>query len=256
MLLLIGLGLEAKDLSVRSLEAIRGAKKVYLEQYTTFISGAYIEYLTSESGKDITIVGRSELEEGAMETLKGAKNEEIAVLVPGDPLIATTHHATLLDNARKLGIGYKVYHASSIFSAAIGESGLDVYKFGPTVTVPYWSEKYEPASFLDAINRNLRNSMHTLVLLDLNQKEKRPMSLDEAVNMLKVAEKEKEYDIVNDDLRVLVMGDIGKETQEIAYVSLKELGKITQRFAKKTLCLIIPSALTFAEKESISKYAQ
>ncbi len=251
MLLLIGLGLDTKEISVKAMEELKKADRIFLEQYTTFISGEYIEYLRSESGREITILGRAELEEKASETLKGAKSKTTVVLVPGDPLIATTHYATILNIARKLGIKSKVYHSSSIYSAAVGESGLDVYKFGPPVTVAFWSENYKPTSFLDAIRKNLMNAQHSLILLDLDQKEKRPMALDEAIALLQAAEKEKEFGIIHDGLKIIIMGDVGKETQSIAYTSIKDIKKISAMFSKKILVLVVPSSPSFAEQESL-----
>ena len=63
MLLLIGLGLESKDISVRGVEALRRASKILLEKYTTPMEEEYVEYLEKESGKKIVLVKRSELEE-------------------------------------------------------------------------------------------------------------------------------------------------------------------------------------------------
>lgn len=254
MLILIGLGMEMKDLSVRALEEIKKADKIYLEQYTTFISGEYLDYLKDEAGKEIRVIGRSELEEGANETIKGSKSGDVIILVPGDPLIATTHHTTLINTTYKLGIKTAVYHSASIYSAAVGESGLDVYRFGPPVTIPFWSPKYKPTSFLDSINRNLRNNQHTLVLLDLEQKEKRPMRISEAAELLRNSEAEKHYDLVNDDLMLLAMGDIGKKTSQITYLKFKEIPRITGSYDGKTICLVIPSTPTFAEEESLAKY--
>jgi diphthine synthase len=250
MLILIGLGLETRDISVRGIQAAKDADKVYLEQYTTFITDEYIAYLKDETGKEITVVGRSELEEKAIETIKDAKTKDIAILIPGDPLIATTHQATLIDTARGMKIKTKVYHATSIYAAAIGESGLDVYRFGETTTVPFWSDNYKPTSFLDKIKRNLENNEHTLLLLDLNQKEKRTMTLDEVVSLLKAADKEKLFDIITDDLKVIILGDVGKETQDVAYLKIGACKKAEKRFARKTLSLIIPAPMNFAEQEA------
>lgn len=252
MLLLIGLGLGTKEISVNALEALRKADIILLEQYTTFISTDYLVYLKGETGKEITIIGRSELEEKAAETIKSAKTGTTAILVPGDPFIATTHYATIINIARKMGIKSKVYHSSSIYSAAVGESGLDVYKFGPPVTIPYWSKNYKPTSFLDSIQKNIRNGQHTLILLDLEQEEMRPMALEEAAAIINDAEKERGIVVFPDSLKLTVMGDLGKPTQDIAYLSYKNMGKVTKRFSKKILVLVIPANPSFAEQESLS----
>ena len=254
MLILIGLGLETKDISIRGLQTATEAKRVYIEQYTAFVSDEYIKYLKDSIGQEISQLDRSDLEENAKKTISEAKKNDIAILVPGDPLIATTHFATLINTARKLGVKYKILHSSSIYSAAVGESGLDIYKFGPPVTIAYWSDKYKPTSFLDLINQNCRHDHHTLVLLDLNQKEKRPMRLEEAVSLLRQAENEKLLDIITDDLKILVMGNVGKENQQTAYVSIKDTAKVAKEFDGKMLVIIVPATLNFAEEESISRH--
>lgn len=255
MLLLIGLGLDSKDISVRALEELKRSDVIFLEEYTTFISQEYLEYLKKESGREIRVLGRSDLEEYARETMKDAATKRVALLVPGDPLIATTHHSTLLNEARKMGIDYSICHAASIYSAAVGESGLDIYRFGPPVTIAFWSEKYKPTSFLDAIRKNYENGHHTLVLLDLEQKARKTMGIEEAVKLLEEAEKAKEYGLIDDDLQVLAMGDVGKKTQEMAYFRIGDLGKVAGRFKGKVLVLVIPSSPSFAEEESLNKYA-
>ncbi len=255
MLFLIGLGMDVKDLSVRALEAVKKSDAVYLEQYTTFVSEDYLSYLRRETGKEIRPLDRSAVEENALRTLAGAKGGSIAILVPGDPLIATTHHATLLDTATKSGVSYVVYHAPSIYTAAIGESGLDVYKFGPPVTLPFWSERYKPTSFLDVIDKNVRNDEHSLLLLDIDQPAGRMMTLGDAVELLRKAEKDKEYGIIDDSLKLLVLGDVGKPSELIKYVSIGEAAEVESLFAGKILTIIIPATPSFAEEEALSKFA-
>lgn len=254
MLLLIGLGLDSKDLSVKSADAAGKADIVYLEKYTTFISDEYMAYLKKEIGKSIKVLDRSDLEEDAAKTIEPAKNKDVAILVPGDPLVATTHHSTLLNLARKMNIPYSIYHASSIFTAAIGESGLDIYKFGPPVTLPFWSEKYKPTSFMNVLDKNMRNDEHSLLLLDLDQPTKRQMGLAEAVDLLKKGEEDKEFGIIDDSLKIMVLGDIGRKSELIRTTTIAEAPAIAGLFAGKTLTIIIPATPSFAEQEAISKY--
>ncbi len=246
MLMLIGLGLETKDLSVRALEALKSADRVLAEQYTTILPGGYIDFLEKETGKRIQFIKRSDLEENVDATIKDSKTKNIALLIPGDPLVATTHHI-VADAAKKVGASVEVFHSSSIFSAAIGVSGLDIYRFGPTTTVPFWSAKYKPTSFLDVIMKNQSNGQHTLVLLDIDAAEGRHMNASEAVALLLKAEEEKGYGVLTPDTRVIVLCDIGRNIQAIDYTTI---GKATSDRAKAT-ALIIPARLNFAEEESL-----
>jgi diphthine synthase len=251
LLFLVGLGLCEGDISVRAIEIAKKADKLFLDPYTNRISSNYINYLEKILGKNIAKLSRSDLEENAKATVEYAKNTTVVIFVMGDPLIATTHH-TIIDIAHKMGIAVKVIHAPSIFTAAIGESGLDIYRFGPTTTIPFWSNKYKPISFIDVISKNLQNNQHTLVLLDYNYKEDRAMSLGEAIDLLNKAQEERKINIIQN---ILVLADVGKENEEIVYADINTLTKISERFKGKLISLIIPSNPNFAEAESLSKYA-
>ena len=68
--------------------------------------------------------------------LRRAKEEKVAFLVSGDPLIAATH-VDLRIRAEKQGIKTRVVHGASVISAVIGLSGLQNYKYGRSVTIPF-----------------------------------------------------------------------------------------------------------------------
>jgi diphthine synthase len=253
MLLLIGLGLDAKDLSVKALDALRSADLVLMEDYTTFLPVGYLEYLKAETKSEIAIVRRSDLEDNVKKTVAQAEEKTVAILVPGDPLIATTHHI-ILDESKRQGIEYRVYHSASIFSAAIGESGLDVYRFGPPFTIPFWSENYKPTSFVESLKRNMENDQHSLILLDLDAKSRSFMTLAQAVQLLRDADWEKRLDIVTEDLCILAMGDVGKSTCTAAYLMIKNIARVEDRFKGKPIVIIVPASPSPAELESISRF--
>lgn len=255
MLVLIGLGLESKDISVRGVEALRQASKILLEKYTTPMEEEYVEYLEKESGKKIVLVKRSELEENLRRTIEEAKGLDLAILIPGDPMIATTHRI-IIEEASSQGIGTEVIHAASIFTAAIGASGLDIYRFGPTVSIPFWHQNYTPTSFLDALSRNLSANEHTLILLDINPEENRTMRISEALSIIENASSKVKSTIINQDTKIIVLANVGKKTEKVIYSSIKYLkdnAKIESILKNKSLCLILPSTLTFAEARFISR---
>ncbi|MEM3255160.1 MAG: diphthine synthase [Candidatus Micrarchaeaceae archaeon] len=254
MLFLAGLGLDIKDLSVKALERLKSADEILFDSYTSTISSAYLEFLEKETQKMIKRVGRSALEEGVANTIAAAKSKDIAIIVPGDPLIATTHH-TILDAARRMNINYEIIHAPSVFSAAIGESGLDIYKFGPTTTVPFWSENYKPISFIDTIKKNIENGEHTLVLLDINPKTGEPMDIETAIALLLRAESDKGYSIIS-QAKLLILANLGRPGQKIAYVETKAISKLASDLKRKTISIIIPAKTNFAEDEALNKYSQ
>ena len=57
-----------------------------------------------------------------------------------------------------------VIHNASIMNA-IGCCGLQLYHFGETVSIPFWTDSWKPDSFADKIESNLRCGLHTLCLL-------------------------------------------------------------------------------------------
>lgn len=253
MLFLVGIGLTNRELNPVILTQLRNAEML-LDPYTNFIDESDINYLEGLLSKGIKRLERSDLEENSLSIVRRAKNSDIAILVSGDPLIATTHH-TILDLAKQEKVAYKVSHASNVFSAAIGESGLDIYKFGPTTTVTFWAENYRPVSFIDVIKKNQDNEQHTLCLLDYHYKEKRRMKLAEAVQLLHVADDKQKYGLTTEKTKLLLLGDLGKETQTIRYVSFENMNKeLLKEFEGKIICIIFPGKMNFAEEEALKKF--
>lgn len=106
---------------------------------------------------------RDLVEQGADDILNGASTSDVALLVVGDPFGATTHTDLVL-RAEEQGIPVKVVHNASILNA-VGCCGLQLYSFGETVSIPYWTDSWQPDSFYDKILNNYTNNMHTLCLL-------------------------------------------------------------------------------------------
>ena len=249
MLMLIGLGLEEKDISIKALHAAKSATKLYLDSYTAPVSDEYVTYLEKETGKKIQKLDRHALEENAKTLVEEATKETVAIMFVGDPLVATTHH-TILDLSKKTGVDARVYHAPSIFSVAIGESGLDIYKFGPTTTLPFWSKNYKPISFIDAIIRNVENGEHTLVLVDVDSKNNATMHADEAISLLSKACNEKGVRLS----RILLVGNAGCADQKIVYVEFSKAEKVAKDFSGKKISIIVPASLNFAEEETLKRF--
>jgi diphthine synthase len=169
MLYLIGLGLgNAKDITVNGLETIRKSKRVYLEAYTSILSVNHKE-LEDYYNCSLIIADRELVEQSADVILEGADIHDISFLVVGDPLGATTH-TDLIIRANERGIPYRIVHNASIMNA-IGCCGLQLYNFGETVSIPFWTESWTPDSFIDRIEQNLSHNLHTLCLLDIKVKE-------------------------------------------------------------------------------------
>jgi diphthine synthase len=59
---------------------------------------------------------------------------------------------------------------ASILSA-IGATGLQLYNFGQTVSMVFFTDGWRPASFYDRLAENRAAGLHTLLLLDIKVKE-------------------------------------------------------------------------------------
>lgn len=240
MLYMIGLGLDLKDISLKALEILKKCSKVYLEIYTTTLPYKKKE-LEKIIGKKVVIAVRETIENKSKEFVKEAKNKNIALLVYGDPLAATTH-ISLLQEAKKLKVPLKVLHNSSIFNA-ISETGLQLYKFGKTASIPEWKKSYEPTSFYDVVKENLSIGAHALLLVDIG------LSFKDALLELEKASK---GEISN----IIVCSRLGRDDQYIVYSNLRELlkNKKIQAKVKEPFCFIIPSSLHFTEAEFLELF--
>jgi diphthine synthase len=171
MLFLIGLGLgDPKDITVRGLEILKTCDQVYLESYTSIlIAENSKEELESMCGKTIELADREMIEQGVDKMLQQAQSGNVGLLIVGDPLGATTHTDILL-RAKEMNVQTQVVHNASIL-IAIGSTGLQLYNFGETISIPMWTDTWKPDSFFDKICENKKRGLHTLCLLDIKVKE-------------------------------------------------------------------------------------
>src|SRR5438128_8012569 len=132
----IGLGLnDEKGMTLEGLEEARRADSVYGEFYTNIMPNLDLKRLEKEIGKKVEVLSRSQLEdEGGEKLLRAASRERVAFLVPGDPLIATTHVSLRLSLAR-MSIPSRIIHAPAIVFAVCGSTGLSCSKCGNSITV-------------------------------------------------------------------------------------------------------------------------
>ena len=220
MIVLIGLGLyDEKDVSLKGIEEAKSSSKIYVETYTSIWKGS-LKNLEKIVGKKIKVLKRKDLEENFEKILEEAKNKKIAIFVPGDPLIATTHSALILE-AKKRKINTKIVHSSSI-NSAIAECGLHIYKFGRIVTIPL-KEKIElPKSVYDAIKENKEKDLHTLCLLDFDAEKRKFLSVKDAINILIEMEKKFGKKVIDEKEKVIVLSCIGGKGQKIVYEEIKK----------------------------------
>jgi len=184
---LIGIGPGDLDhMTERARGVARGCSKRYLEGYTAVLPPKEEDRLESVVGPWEKLM-RDEVE-GAEELLASAREESVALLVVGDPMQATTH-IDLEDRCVEQGIGFHVIPGLSATALAVSLSGMQSYRFGRQVTLPFAASDYLPTSPLKMLCNNFENGLHSLVLLDLDPtgmgvEQPRPMSPAEAVGLL------------------------------------------------------------------------
>ncbi|KAJ7332442.1 hypothetical protein JRQ81_014622 [Phrynocephalus forsythii] len=237
MLYLIGLGLgDAKDITVKGLEVIKQCSRVYLEAYTSILTVGK-EALEEFYGKELILADRETVEQEADTILKDALQCDVAFLVVGDPFGATTHSDLIL-RAVKLGVSYRVIHNASILNA-VGCCGLQLYNFGETVSIVFWTDTWKPESFFNKITKNRRNGMHTLCLLDIKVKEQ---SVENLMRGKKIYEPPR-YMSVNQAAEQLLaviqnrrlQGEEPEVTEATVCVGLARVGGADQQIASGTL---------------------
>ncbi len=228
MLYLIGAGISG-DLTLEGVEALKKCDEIYIEVYTNPPLADKIKEIEKFTGKQLMKIDRKEVESDFL--LAYAKNKNIALISGGDPLTATTHIVLVMD-CKKKNIPVEMIHNSSIYTAAAGKSGLQIYRFGKTASLVNPRPNYKPTSSLDIIRANLKADMHTLVLLDT---EPKPMEAKVALEILS------EFGMV------VVLSRLGEKDEKISYGEVDDLKK--ENLGKPPFSVIIPAKLHPIEEE-------
>lgn len=171
MLEFVGLGLfDERSVSERGAAAIAAADAVFLEGYTSVLAGATVDELAAHHGTDIEVLDRASVEQHPDAVLERATSQRVAVLVAGDPMVATTH-VDLRLRAAAHGIETNIVHGTSASTAAAGLCGLQARRFGKATTVPrpgQFGDTGVPQSVIETIEANRQRGLHTLVYLDID----------------------------------------------------------------------------------------
>ncbi|KAI8635945.1 diphthine synthase [Parasitella parasitica] len=267
MLYVVGLGLgDEKDITVAGLEAVKSSERIYLEAYTSILTVGK-EKLEEFYGKDVVIADREMVESDSDTILANADKVDVAFLVVGDPYGATTH-TDIVIRARELNIPVKIIHNASIMNA-IGACGLQLYNFGQTISVVFFTETWRPDSFYDRIKENHQLGLHTLCLLDIKVKEQslenlmrglliydppRYMTVNQAVEQLLEIEETRGEGICKPDSLAIGCTRIGTNTQKIVAGTLEELVDVDFGEPLHSLVLI-GSRMHEMEAEFVKEYA-
>ena len=252
---LIGIGPGDLGLmTVDAIEAAAGSDHRFLEGYTATLPPEQEDLLESRIGPWTRLM-RPDIEMPE-ELLRLARSSVVALLVVGDPMQATTH-VDLLLRAKDAGLNTEMIPGISATTLAVTLSGLQSYRFGRQVTLPFPYGNYLPVSPLKYILDNKSRNLHTLVLLDLDPTglgvaSPVHMSPAEAGGVLlemveKYGEDESEIGVVEEvsDWPVIVLSDLGTRESRVCSTNIRGISNVK---GGRIHCLILPSSMDDLEQ--------
>ncbi|UCG90547.1 MAG: diphthine synthase [Candidatus Heimdallarchaeota archaeon] len=248
-LFFIGMGLSGlNSCTLETLDILEKMDKVFVEQYTNFIPEE-IPPLLKHIRPEISILTRKDLENNDQLFLENIKGKSSAILIPGDPFVATTHNSLRLAAIQR-GFTCRIVHNASIISAAASVSGLSSYRFGRTVTCPF---PHNASEFpYEIIKLNKQIGAHTLVLLDIELSTGEFLTVNEAISiLLELEEKRKEKIFTKPDL-VVGLAQIGTKNEAISAGAAEEVMTLAWRKIGPPQALIAcAKSLHFTEEETL-----
>ena len=251
---LIGLGPGDLDhITERARRVARGCSKRYLEGYTAVLPPAEEEKLESVVGPWERLMRDGV--ESPENMLEEAGESAVALLVVGDPMQATTH-IDLEERCAEQGIGFQVIPGLTATALAVSLSGLQSYRFGRQVTIPFSDGDYLPTSPFEMICRNKEAGMHTLALLDLDPtgmglESPRPMTPREAVDhLVRINKRSEGFDESVEEWDGLLLSDLGTEEESVVSGSMKSISKIERGHVH---ALIIAAEFSGMEAEAFER---
>ncbi|KAH9693318.1 putative diphthine methyl ester synthase [Citrus sinensis] len=150
---------------------------------------------------------------------------------------------------------------------AVGICGLQLYRFGETVSIPFFTETWRPGSFYEKIKRNRSLGLHTLCLLDIRVKEPsleslcrgkklyeppRYMTVNIAIEQLLEVELLQGESVYNEDTLCVGFARLGSEDQMIVAGTMRLLQMVD--FGAPLHCLVIVGETHPVEEEMLDFY--
>jgi len=241
---IIGIGLnDEKDITLKGLELVKASDEVYLESYTSKLE-CPLENLEKLYGKEVKFANREVVEQKAEELLL-SKDKVISLLIIGDVFSATTH-IDLMQRAKELGIEVNVVHNASVLTV-IGVTGLSLYKFGKTTSIPFENENVETP--YNVLKEN--GKLHTLFLLDLRPEEDKYMTFVGARDFLLRVENKKNEKVFSEETLCIGCAKLGSKNAVIQVAKAKDLKEVDVY----PQCLIVPGEMHFMEEEFLERFS-
>lgn len=237
-LYLVGMGLSPRYITLEALEAIARADFVFVDTYTGRVS---LEELEKTVMKSIVRVARKELEEDSGRRIVRLLEEgkRVALLVPGDPLVATTHVSLLLEVYAR-GLEFHVIPGVSIVPTALAMSGLMVYRMGKVATVVYPKDGIVYDYPYDVVKANDSLNLHSLLLLEYDGERGVAMKASEAIEILRSIEERRRENVIRDDRVASVVAALGYPNSIVCIGELKRISMLKIEEVPQTLIIASP----------------
>ncbi|MFC7204200.1 diphthine synthase [Haloferax namakaokahaiae] len=255
MLTFVGLGLyDERSITVEGREALESADRAFAEFYTSHLVGATVEDLEAYHDIDIEVRDRAGVEQEPEAILDAAEEEDVVFLTAGDTMISTTH-VDLRLRAEARGIETHLVHGVTAQSAASGLTGLQNYRFGKAVTLPFpyvHGGDPVPKSVVDSLEANRERGLHTLVYLDIKVgwEGRRGVELDEDEYMTADYAAELFAEHWDPEALGVVVCRAGSPDPVVAADRLKDLAE--RDFGDPLHMLIIPGEVHHVEADALT----
>jgi len=249
----IGIGLSGlRGCSIETLDILDQMDEIFIEKYTNFVPEEISPLSGYLKNTKITILDRVDIENNDQRFLDKIKGKSVAILIPGDPFIATTHNSLRIAAINR-GFNCQIIHNSSILTAAASVSGLSAYRFGRTVTCPF---PHSPSEFpYEIIKLNAQIGAHTLVLLDINTVTGEFLSVNEAISILLILEEKKHEKVIKRTSLVIGLAQVGTGNEFIVPGNADEVKNIGWKDIGPPQALIVCSEpLHFTEEEALKTF--
>jgi copper chaperone CopZ len=144
---------------------------------------------------------------------------------------------------------------------AIGCCGVQLYRFGEAISVPFFTHTWRPASFFDKLEANLSLGLHSLVLVDIKTREPtlpslargRPVYLpprfmtvrQAAAQILEIATARASATAIGPSSPAIGVARVGTETQLCVHGSLSQL--LTVDFGPPLHSMVLLGRMTDVE---------
>ncbi|MFB6160144.1 MAG: diphthine synthase [Haloferacaceae archaeon] len=263
MLTFVGLGLyDERSITVEGRAALRAADRAFAEFYTSDLVGTSVAALAAHHDVEIEVRDRAGVERDPEPVLDAAAREDVCFLAAGDAMVSTTH-VDLRLRAEKRGIDTRVVHGVSASSAVPALCGLQNYRFGKAVTLPFpdaHGGDGVPPSVVESVESNRDRGLHTLVYLDITaddaQRERRAWRRDGSTTRGDYMTADVAAGLLAEEWRDALGVAVARAGSPDPVVSADRLSALADRgFGGPLHALVLPGELHHVEREALERLA-